>query len=70
MAGKGVMDTLVTAGMVRTTTDTVSGEMTAMMLMVRGCTVDLHPVAAVGITGTILITRDIFKVHRVILWKV
>ena len=64
------MDTLVTAEILRTTTDTVSGEMTDMMLMVRDCTVDLHPVAAVGITGTILITRDIFKVHRVILWKV
>ena len=69
MAGKDVMDTLATTGILRTTTDTVSGEMTAMMLMVRGCTVDLRPVAAVGIIGIIRTTQDSFKVHRVILWK-
>ena len=64
------MVTLVIAEMVRTTTDTVSGEMTDMMLMVRDCTVDLHPVAAVVITDTMLRTLDIFKVHPVILLKV
>ena len=66
----GVADTLDTAGMVRTSTDTGSGEMMDMMHMVRDCTVDLHPLAAMVITGTILRTLDIFKVHPVILLKV
>ena len=67
---KGVVDTVGTTEMGRISTATGSGETMDMMHMVRGCTVDLHPVAAVVITDIILRTLDIFKVHPVILLKV
>ena len=50
------------------TTVTGSGETMDMMLIVRGCTVDLHPVAAVDITGTTVTVQD-FKARPVILLK-
>ena len=63
---KGGVDTIET---VRGTTVMDSGETTGMKHMVRGCTVDHHPVAAAVPSGTMGRVREIFKVHPMTLLR-